>query len=105
MASTILIDTLIKTMKRIGKFHSISGKQKKKLVIEILALNIELNEDLKKLVVGLIDVIISLDQGELRINSPPKSSTRLLLPSLRSLRNRDRKAYFFSGPATNGHGL
>lgn len=62
------MDIIINTMRRIGKFKSLSGGQKKKLVLEILELHPPKSEPTLK---ELIDVLISLDQGEISINDKP----------------------------------
>lgn len=91
------MDTIINTMRRIGKFKSLSGCQKKKLVLEILELHPPKSELTLK---ELIDVLISLDQGEISIND---TASALRSKRRRGLRWNWNWRGFFNSAAANRH--
>lgn len=60
--------TLIDNMKHLGKFASLSGTEKKELVIATLRHQLDLPDDLEDFIVALIDVLIKVEDGKIVFN-------------------------------------
>lgn len=74
----VILDVLTKAMKHIGGFTGLTGSQKKALVLQMIEYELELPEELETLIIALIDVLISVEGGELVFN------TRIVPPSIYS---------------------
>ena len=68
MSFKSVIDVLLSEMLRAGKFKHLKGEQKKELVLLSLEGKFELDEDLERLLMYIIDILIKVENGELVFN-------------------------------------
>ena len=71
--SSVIIDVLINAMQTVGTFSGLTGEQKKKLVLKTIEYELELPDELEKFIIYLIDILIQVENNELRINKKVKS--------------------------------
>lgn len=72
----IVLETLITTMKHIGRLKDIKGENKKKLVLSIIKEQLDLPEHLENFIMSLIDVLIQVEKGKLVFNEKIKSTLK-----------------------------
>ena len=72
-----VLTVLIENMKRFGKFN-LTGKQKKKLLMETLRYELELPDELETLIVELVDILIKVEKNEIVFNPKIKKAVSLL---------------------------
>lgn len=63
-----LIPTLIKFMSLIGNHKSMTGHEKKQWVLNRLKEEIKIDEQIINIIVEIIDYIILIDKGNIKIN-------------------------------------
>ena len=65
----VILKYLISIMKQIGRYDGLKGSEKKELVLKFIDYELELPEELERLVISLIDVLIQVERGEIIFNA------------------------------------
>lgn len=62
-----IIETLVNLMLEIEQKRSLTGKQKKELVLHYLKNKIELNNEIEEIILDIIDYLILVDKRKIKI--------------------------------------
>ena len=81
-----VISNLISIMKDVGKISSLSGIQKKQLVIDTLKKEIKLDNEVEDMILIIIDLLINIEKGKLTINPKAVSTFNTLFKCCKRIR-------------------
>ena len=76
VADHVVLDILVNAMQKIGSFKGLAGHQKKELVIQTIQYEMELPDELERLIIALIDILIQVEYGELVFKKKIKKTLR-----------------------------
>lgn len=71
-----LVSELLKFMSIVGNHKNMSGKEKKKWVLLKLKEEMELPEVLEDLILAIIDYVVLVDKGQIKINPEIKNISK-----------------------------
>lgn len=72
-----ILNVLIENMKRYGKFN-LTGEQKKKLLLDTLKYELDLEPIVENLIIELVDILIDVENKKIVFNPKIKKSFSLL---------------------------
>lgn len=68
IGSKVILDEVVRIMKEIGELNGLTGKQKKKLVLQMIEYELELPDLVETMIIHLIDLLIDVEQKKIIFN-------------------------------------
>ena len=68
IGSKVILDEVVRIMKEIGELSGLTGKQKKKLVLQMIEYELELPKIVETMIIHLIDLLIDVEQKKIVFN-------------------------------------